>query len=309
LFVVTKPGMDGTTKAKLMLMGSAFCWGLSWPMQKIALEEFTPWSVRIIGFSIGAACLFAIIILQGRPFTAPRARAWGHVFISGLLNVAAFGLFSTFAQLDATTSRVIIINYSMPVWASLMAWLILRERISMNAAIGLALCVLGLTILVYPVASVKTPIGLWLALGCSLSWAAGTIYLKWARIEGDLLSMTVWQILAGLVVLSIGSLIVQGPPTFHSAKLETWLALGFAGFFGNGIGYFLWFHIIGKLPTTTASLGALANPVIGVLGSMALVGETLTLSDAIGFALIGTAALCVLLQRRTPPAVSASPKT
>ena len=35
----------------------------------------------------------------------------------------------TFAQLSASTSRVIIINYSMPIWASLVAWLLFRERI------------------------------------------------------------------------------------------------------------------------------------------------------------------------------------
>ena len=134
-----------------------------------------------VGFTIGALCLFAIASnCKGRDGRR-RGRAWVHVVVASLLNVAAFGLFSTFAQLDASTSRVIIINYSMPVWASLMAWVSCAKGSRLNAAIGLALCVGGLAILVYPVAAVKTPIGLWLALGCSLSWAAGTVYLKWAR--------------------------------------------------------------------------------------------------------------------------------
>ena len=44
----------------------------------------------------------------------------------------------------ANTSRVIIVNYSMPVWGSLMAYFVLGERINMRSAIGLALCVAGL---------------------------------------------------------------------------------------------------------------------------------------------------------------------
>jgi len=63
----------------------------------------------------------------------------------------SFGLFGTFAQLSASTSRVIIINYSMPIWASLMAWLLFRERITSRVALGLALCLGGLAVLVYPV--------------------------------------------------------------------------------------------------------------------------------------------------------------
>jgi drug/metabolite transporter (DMT)-like permease len=296
--VAAKPALDDAAQAKLLLVLLALCWGLSWPAQRIALDELTPWSVRGIGFSIGAVCLFALAKLQGNGLSVPRRRDWLHIVVASLLNVVAFGLFSTFAQLDATTSRVVIVNYSMPIWASLMAWLVLGERLNLASTLGLVLCIAGLTVLVYPVASVRTPIGLWLALGCALSWAAGTVYMKWARIEGNLLVITAWQVAIGAVVLGIGSVIFQGWPTIEPLPLETWLAVAFTGFLGTGLGYFLWFHIIGKLPTATASLGSLANPVVGIIGSALLLGERPTTADIIGFALIFAAAACVLVQPR-----------
>ena len=66
--------------------------------------------------------------------------------------------------------------------------------------------------LVYPVAatSLQEPTGLILAFLCALSWAAGTIYMKAIRIEGDLLAVTMWQIVVGVVVFGVGYLIVQG---------------------------------------------------------------------------------------------------
>ena len=304
--MAAKPGLDDATKAKLLLVLLSLCWGLSWPAQRIALYELTPWTVRGLGFSIGAVCLFALAKLQGSRLAVPRRRDWLHIGIASLFNVVAFGLFSTFAQLDATTSRVIIVNYSMPIWASLMAWLVLRERLNTSATIGLVLCVAGLTVLVYPVAAVRTPVGLWLALGCALSWAAGTVYMKWAQIKGDLLVITAWQIAIGAVVLIVGSVIFQGWPTIEPLRLETWLALVFTGFLGTGLGYFLWFHIIGKLPTATASLGSLANPVVGIIGSALLLGERPTAADIIGFALIFAAAACVLVQWRTRAATGAA---
>jgi drug/metabolite transporter (DMT)-like permease len=283
------------TKAKLLLMLLALCWGLTWPAQKIALDELSPWKARLFGFAIGAACLIALCKVQGRPLAVPNRRDRIHILFASLFNVAAFGLFSTFAQLEATTSRVIIINYSMPIWGSLLAWLVLRERLTLYTTIGLVLCAAGLSVLVYPVASVQTPVGLWLALGCALSWAAGTVYMKWARIEGDLLAITAWQIAIGVAVLGAGSLIFEGAPVIQPLKLETWIAIVFCGMFGTGLGYFLWYHIIGKLSTATASLGSLANPVVGIVGSVILLGERPTTADIIGFALILAAAVCVLL--------------
>ena len=73
----------------------------------------------------------------------------------------------------ANTSRVIIVNYSMPVWGSLMAYFVLHERINVRDALGLALCVAGLGVLVYPVAetSMQEPIGL--LLGARSARSAG----------------------------------------------------------------------------------------------------------------------------------------
>ena len=54
--------------------------------------------------------------------------------IAALLLSVSFGIAGTFAQLMANTSRVIIVNYSMPVWGSLMAYVVLHERINRRSA-------------------------------------------------------------------------------------------------------------------------------------------------------------------------------
>jgi drug/metabolite transporter (DMT)-like permease len=303
--VASQHGLDETARAKLMLVLLAFAWGLSWPVMKIALDEIGVWMLRFLGLSIGTVALFALIKLQGRsPFIAPGIARW-HVVAASVVNVVGFGLFASFAQLAATTSRVVIVNYSMPIWASLMAWLILGERLTMRAGIGLALCVGGLTTLVYPVAEAHAATGLLLALGCSLCWAAGTIYMKWAKIPGDLLTITAWQIAIGAVVFAAGLLIFQGTSVPASVSLRGVLAVLFTGLIGIGLAYVLWFAIIERLPTATASLGSLATPVVGIISSMLMLGERPATTDMIGFALIFAAAACVLVPVRGRPAAPA----
>jgi drug/metabolite transporter (DMT)-like permease len=298
-----KSGLDEATTGKLLLVLLAFFWGLSWPALRIALDELTPWSTRFFGYCIGAATLAVLLKLQGRSFHIPfgrHGRNWGHLFVAGMLNVVAFGLFGTFAQLSTATTRVVIINYSMPIWSSLMAWLILRERMNAWSAAGLALCIAGIAVLVYPLVntSLQEPTGLILAFLCALSWAAGTIYMKAIRIEGDLLAVTMWQIAVGALVFGICFLLVRGAPVFEALQWRTWAGVFWSGVLGTAFAYFIWYNIIGKVSTATASLGTLANPVVGVVGSVILLGERLTAADTVGFALIFAAAACVLLQPR-----------
>ena len=299
-----KSAMSDATTAKLLLVALSFCWGLSWTAMRVALDEVSPWSMRLIGYSIGVAVLLILLKAQGRSLAIPGGKNWLHVFIAALFLAVGFGVAGTFAQLMANTSRVIIVNYSMPVWGSLMAYFVLHERINARSALGLALCVLGLSVLVYPVAetSLREPIGLLLAFVCALCWGGGTVYMKWARIKGDLLAITFWQVMVGVGVFAIMYLIFEGFPKFEPLQWRTWGGLLFNGVLGTGIAYFIWFNIIGRLSTAMASLGSLINPVVGVIGAVIILGDRPTVPDMIGFALIFSAAACVMIpQRQKPP--------
>ncbi len=96
--------------------------------------------------------------------------------------------------------------------------------------------------------------------------------------------------------------IFEGVPKFEALQWRTWEGLLFNGILGTGIAYFIWFNIIGRLSTAMASLGALINPIVGVIGAVIILGDRPTVPDMIGFALIFSAAACVLIpQRQKPP--------
>jgi drug/metabolite transporter (DMT)-like permease len=290
------PRAEGVDAAKLLLLLLSLAWGINWPVMKIALNEVSPWTLRIFGYGLGMVFLFALVKLRGRPLTLAFGPAWGHVLVSATLNVIGFGLFSAFAQLSTLTSRVVILSYSMPIWASLLAWLILGERLNVMSMAGLVLCVLGLTVLIYPLAELGVPLGLLLAVAAALSWAAGTVYLKWARMQADVITVTAWQILIAFLVIAACIPLFEETTHLSSISWAATLALVYQGVIGTGVAYFLWFSIVRRVPAATASLGSLCVPVVGILSSMLILGDRPSLADAIGFTLIFAAAACVLLQ-------------
>jgi drug/metabolite transporter (DMT)-like permease len=238
----------------------------------------------------------------------PGAKAWAHVVVSSLLNVASFSVFSTFAQLGAATSRVAILAYTMPIWAVLFAWIFLGERPTGMQPIAIGLCAAGLAVLIYPLAAAGIPFGIVLALATGVSWAIGTVYLKWARIAAAPMAVAFWQIAIAFFVIAACMMIFEGGPDFHAAHIDGLVATMLTGLLGTGIAYGLWFTIIRRLPAMTASLGVLGSPVIGVIASVLILGERPTATDIAGFALILAASACALFGR-APPAETVSQPT
>ncbi|MGH6677075.1 MAG: DMT family transporter, partial [Xanthobacteraceae bacterium] len=217
---------------------------------------------------------------------------------------AGFGILSSFAQLGAATSRVAILAYTMPIWAVVLSWLFLGERPTGTQPVAIGLCIGGLAILIYPLAVTGIPLGILLALATGVSWAAGTVYLKWARIDADSMAIAVWQVAISFFVIGACMLIFDGGPDFHAAHAEGIIAMVLSGLLGTGIAYGLWFSIIQRLPAMTASLGVLGSPVIGVIASVLILGERPTVADIVGFAMVLAASACVLFSRPAPAASS-----
>ncbi len=289
-----RSGSAGT--ARLLVILLAFAWGLNWIAAAVALREVSPWTMRLAAACIGVATLFCAIILTGQRLRVPRGE-YLHVMVAGLCNVTGFQLFAGFAQLNGATSRAVIIAYSMPIWTVMLSNIVLGERLNRIRILAFGLCVAGLAILLWPLFAGGIPRFVVYSLGCALSWTIATVYIKWARLTVEPLTNAAWQLLFGMLFIAIGAIAFEGVPHMWPLHTETLLALLFIGFFGVGLAHFLWWSIVGRLPATTASLGSLLVPVVGVTASALYLGERLTTTDIVGFVLIFAAAACVLLQR------------
>ena len=285
-----------TGTARLLVVLLAFAWGLNWIAVGVGLRGgAAPWSLRFLGAAIGAATLIAAATLSGRSLRVPRGERV-HVMVAGFLNVACFQILSTFAQLNGATSRVIILTYSMPIWTTILGRLVLGERLTRVRQIAIALCIVGLAILVWPLFTHGIPLTVVLGLTCAWCWCGATVYLKWVKATVPPLANAAWQLVFGFLFIAGGTFVFEGLPHVSGLSVETWSAILFMGVVGIGFAHFLWWSIAGRLPAITASIGALLVPVIGVVASTLILHERPTVNDIIGFVLIFSAAACVLLQ-------------
>ena len=295
--MTAKPQSAATT-AKLLVVIMGFAWGFNWIATRIILTALPPWTMRTLGIGLGDLTLFAAATVTGVSLVVPRGERL-KILVAAFFNVGIFNVCSAYAQVYGTTSRAVVIAYSMPIWSALLAHFVLKEKLNALKLFALALCAAGLAILIYPLARAGFPLGALLALGCAWAWAAGTVYLKWAKLHTATLISAAWQLLFGWLMLAAGMLTFDGLPQFSPLPAHVVVWIAYNGLIGMGLAYFLWFVVVDRLPTTTASLGSLLVPVVGVIGSAVIMGERPGLADIIGFACIFAAAASVLLQPDT----------
>lgn len=287
--------LSDSARARLLLVLLCLGWGTTWAAMRIALDEIPPFSMRLATLTLGAAVLLAFVRVQRRPLAIVNRRSWVHICFVSLFNIVAFSAFTPFAQLAADTSRVAIMIYTMPIWAAMLALPILGERLTPTRLAALSLCVAGMVVLVAPLAGLGIPLGILLALGAAVCWAAGTVYLRWAKLEGDPMAITFWQLAFGVAAMILFLVIFEGGLNLNAGS-RSMTALFYSGIIGSGLCNYLWFRVVRTLPASTASLGVLASPVIGVISAMVILGERPTLYDAIGFALMLSASAIVMLR-------------
>ena len=103
-------------------------WGFNWPVTKFLLGELPPLILRGSTGVVGAALLAALAMLSGQSLRVPR-ELWPRLVLAAFLNVACWMVLMGIALLWLPASEAALIAYTMPIWASLLAWPVLGERL------------------------------------------------------------------------------------------------------------------------------------------------------------------------------------
>lgn len=267
----------------------AILWGLNWPAVKIGLSEVPPFALRMGGMGAGGLILLAVALIGGRSLRIAR-RDWVPLLVGGFLNITVFNLAVVFAQLNTTTSRAAILTFTTPLWAIVLAYLVLGEKLDRARVAALVIGLAGIGVLASPIfTGAINPLGVLFPVVAAVSWAAGSVYLKRRPLGADRMVVIGYQLMLAAAVAAVG-FVASGEvmPT----RLTAWTAVAIAYHVigATALAYLLWFTLLDRLTVGAASMTTFAIPVVGVVGAMVLVGDRPGLLDYVGFAAVIAAA-------------------
>jgi drug/metabolite transporter (DMT)-like permease len=278
---MTEP-KPANTRARLAPAGLMFLaitsigWGFNWPVTKYLLGELPPLTLRGGTGVIGAALLAVLAIARGQSLKVSR-KIWPRLVLAGLLNVTAWMVLMGLALLWLPASEAALIAYTMPVWASLLAWPILGEQPTLLRTIALIMALAGLAAIMggngLGASKAKLP-GIIMALTGSIGFALGTVLAKKLPIKMPPIPAAAWQIGLGCFPVAIAGLLIETTHLDAVTQLG-WFLVFYATVFQFCIAYVSWFAALARLPASVAAIGTMAVPVIGVVASAVALHEPL----------------------------------
>lgn len=251
-------------------------WGFNWPVTKFLLGELPPLTLRGVTGVIGALLLAALALLRGQNLRVDR-RLWPRLLLAALLNVTGWMVLMGLALLWLPASETALIAYTMPVWASLLAWPVLGERPTLLRTISLVMAFAGLAAIMgfngVTASAAKLP-GILMALCGSIGFALGTVLAKRLPLDMAPIPAAAWQIGLGCFPVMIAGLAIETTHLGNVSRIGWWL-LVYSTLIQFCIAYVSWFAALARLPASVAAIGTMAVPVIGVVASAIALHEPL----------------------------------
>jgi drug/metabolite transporter (DMT)-like permease len=264
--------------AYLALTAMAICFGGTWVPAAVAVDSVPPFTIAAVRFGIASALLYAWARLADRPLSPIARGDW--LMIIGLAVTAVAGynwLFLTALTMAPATDGAIIVPGLAPVFTALIAGAVLRESLGPRGFAGLAIAAVGLLLVVGPggEAGGTRLLGDALFVAGAALWGVYSVLARAASRRFNAVSTTLYGTALGTLILVPLALTEGGVPTLRDARLDALASIGYLAVFGTVAAFVLLNLGVARIGAARASAFALLVPVVGVLTSVAFLGEKL----------------------------------
>lgn len=275
----------------LFNFGSVYIiWGSTYLAIRFADETMPPLLMGGVRFLIAGGILFAYALIHDRAW--PTWQNWRSTSIVGaFLLLGGNGIIILTEKVVPSALAALLVSIS-PIWMILIEWLRPRGvRPTLPVIAGLLLGFAGVVLLISPNLSSTSHIPLLPLLIIplsSLSWAAGSVYSRHARMPASPMLGNGMEMLAGGLLLTVVGTVTGEWSQAHISAISAkslWALIFLIGF-GSIVGFSSYIWMLRHSPLALASTYAYVNPVVAVFLGWALAGEAITTQTLIAAAVI-----------------------
>lgn len=270
-------------KARWMLSASMVIFGTLGPFVRnisVASGELALYRAILAAVMIGAVLL---VTGQKLPLGKMKRQVPLLLLSGGAMGINWILLFEAYKY--TTVSVATLSYYFAPVIVTAVCPLLFREKLTAKQVLCFVMSTLGLVLITgFGMKGGTDLVGILFGLGAAVFYATVVLLNKFIRdVEG--IHRTFLQFLAAIVVL-VPYVAFSGGVTLGGMDATGWVCLLVVGLVHTGATYCMYFSSLKELPGQKAAILSYIDPLVAVLVSVTVLGETMTLWQALGGALI-----------------------
>lgn len=273
---------------EIALTITAIIWGSGFVASAIALDHFTPYQILAGRFIIGT--IFLGVIFHKRLKNIDKSTMIKGVVL-GIFLYLAFALQTVGLQFTTPSKNAFLTAVNVVI-VPFIAFVIYKRKIDMYELVGAILAMVGVGILSLKL-SAGINIGDLLTLGCAFGFAFHIFYTAKYVKDSDPVSLTLIQMVTAAIIGSI--VVVFKGETSVVMETEGLFSLLYLGIFSTTIAYLLQTVAQKMITETKAAIILSTESFWGMVFSVAILDEAMTIKMVLGAILI----LCAIIISET----------
>ena len=267
----------------IIFLASSF-WGVLWvPMRHIEAMGLSGLWVVVLFHFLPALAMLPLIVKTG----PSSRRDWGRAAVAGALMGAGFALYAL-GLVVASVTKTVILFYMTPIWSTVIAYFVLRERAGWGRWLAIAAALVGCA-LVTGVSRDELrfdPADL-LGLLSGLFWALGSVMIR--RYDGlNFVTVSFLQYLFGGIMALLAALYLGDPLPQLNAFLQAIPPAFLASVVVFLPSVLLIFRIMQYVSPGLVGILMLSEALVAAVSAAFWLGETLSSMQWIGVGAILT---------------------
>ncbi len=299
------PSAPADPRAPVFVVAAAMLWGTTGTAQSLGPDAASSIAVGSSRNVVGALVLVAVAVGRGRFWQGAAALPRRPLVLAAAATAAYQLCFFGGVRLAGVAIGTVVGVGSGPVWGGLLGWFGRGERPGGRWGVATLLAVGGATLLATTTSDGDRvdPLGIALALGAGLSYAAFALWSKDLTDDHDPDLVMTWVFtVSALLLLPVGLVAGIGPLVSRGGLgMVLWL-----GFGSLAASYLLFGRGIAGVAVATATTLSLAEPLTAATLGVVVLDEQLTAAAVAGMVLVfaGLALLALrprATRRAAPP--------
>ena len=284
-------------------------WGSTYLAIKLAVRTLPPFLTAGTRFLAAAAVLAAILAIARRSLRVERREALAAAGLGIALLALGVGLVHV-AETRIDSGVAAMIAGSVPL--QIVVWRALAgDRVPRATVVAAVVGIVGLALIVVPggIGGGSLAVGLVVMLVASISWSRGSFVSRRLSLPSDPFVATVYEMLAGGLVLVAAGLVAGEAAQVDRAALEPGpvAAWAYLAIMGSVVGFSAYAWLLGNAPISQVVTHQYVNPLVAIgLGAL-LLGERPGPATLAGAALIVAAVVVTARYEGRPAPEEAAP--
>ena len=254
----------------------------------VALETFSPLWVTALRFVV-AFVAFVVVLALGSQLRLP-ARADAPIVLStALVRLLAVHALTFLGLGHVPPGRSSILVYSAALWTVPMASVVLGEKPDRLRSIGLAVGITGILFLIEPWtfdwSDRDVVVGHALLLTASFLLAGFTVHVRGHRFRSSPLVLMPWECALGALTAAALALWIEGP-LYVEWSPGAVANVAYQGAIATGLGIWAVVVMSRAIPAISSNIGQMGIPCVGLLSSVLVLSERVTVAVVAGLLLI-----------------------